>query len=61
MENSIQMEQQKWEERQLQEAYNDDYWLKTYGVSADELKETEDVNLSAKIIKVNIKNNTFHN
>jgi hypothetical protein len=61
MENSIQTERQQREERQIQDTYNDDYWLKKYGVSADELKETEDIGLSARIIQVNIKNNSFHN
>lgn len=61
MEKNIPTENQQREKRQVLDMYNDDYWLKTYGVSADELKETDDVGLSAKIIQLNLKNNNFHN
>jgi len=61
MENTLQTEKQKLAERQLHDAYNDEYWSKTYGVSAEELKETKDGGLSEKIIEINVKNNTFHN
>jgi hypothetical protein len=61
MENSIQTEERNREVSKIQDTYNDDYWTKTYGVSAEELKESKDGDLSARIIQANIKNNNFHN
>jgi hypothetical protein len=52
MENNIQKEQQQREEMQIQDTYNDEYWQKKYGVSADELKATADIGIPAKIINL---------
>ena len=53
--------QQLHEVTVINDLYNDDYWLKTYGVSAEELKETGNIGLTEKIIQVNERNNIFAN
>jgi hypothetical protein len=58
MENNIQQQQ---EATIIRDVYNDDYWLKTYGVSSEELKETGDIGLPEKIIQANAKNHNFPN
>ena len=46
---------------EIRDAYNDEYWLKKYGVSSDELKSTSEVGISAKIIEVNEKKHVYSN
>ena len=59
MENNIQTEQLKREERQIQDTYKDEYWSKKYDVSADELEKTGNIGVYAKIIEAGIKNKRF--
>ncbi|HTH83129.1 MAG TPA: hypothetical protein VL490_09350 [Mucilaginibacter sp.] len=61
MKNNIQTDDRNREVSKIQDTYNDDYWTKTYGVSPEELKETKDGDLSARIIQANIKNHSFQN
>jgi len=57
MENTLQQEKQQMQLTQVLDAYNDDYWMKKYGVSSDELKGKSDMDLPARIIAVtNIHN-----
>ena len=58
MENNAQLQQ---ETIVIQDLYNDDYWLKTYGVSAEELNEAGNIGLTEKIILVNERNHNFTN
>ncbi len=60
MENYSKTENQTKEVSQIQDNYNDEYWSKKYGVSADDLKKTHKVGISAKIIEANIKNKNFN-
>jgi hypothetical protein len=52
MENNKQQEQQQLQLSQMLDAYNDEYWMKKYGVSTEELKANPNIDLSAKIIAV---------
>jgi len=59
MENNVKKQQR--DVMEIRDAYNDEYWLKKYGVSSDELKSTEEIGISAKIIEVNEKNHVYSN
>jgi hypothetical protein len=45
--------------KNIQENYDVDYWQKKYGVSAEELKATNNVGIAAKIIEANSKKQQF--
>ena len=60
MESTVQTEKQQRERMQILDTYNDEHWLKKYGVSSAELKETKEKAISAKIIEANSKNKTLH-
>jgi hypothetical protein len=60
METTIKTEEQKKEYNQVLDNYNDEYWAKKYGVTAEELKQAaSNISITAKIIAANIKNNAF--
>lgn len=60
MKNHTRSEKEQKEEKLVQENHNDEYWTKKYDISADELKETGNIDLSTLIIKAGIKRKTFH-
>ena len=60
MKDQIKAEDIKKEEVTIQENYEDNYWLKTYGVSSEDLKKTgKNLKISDKIIKANFGNTAF--
>jgi hypothetical protein len=60
METTIKTEEQKKEYNQVLDNYNDEYWAKKYGVTAEELKQAaSNISITAKIIAASIKNNAF--
>jgi hypothetical protein len=61
MENHIKTENQKKQFNQILDNYNDEYWSKKYGVSAQDLKNTSsNLGISAKIIEATSKNMAFN-
>ena len=59
MENRIHTETENNEEKLVQETHNDQYWSKKYDISAEELEQTGNIDLSTLIIKAGIKRNSF--
>jgi len=60
MENTIKTDNQKKEYNQVLDNYNDEYWSKKYGVSAEELKQNlNNVAITAKIIEATTRKNAF--
>jgi hypothetical protein len=60
METTIKNDNQKKEYNQVLDNYNDEYWSKKYGVSAEELKQNlNDVSITAKIIAATTRKNAF--
>ncbi|WP_259067828.1 hypothetical protein HDF24_18815 [Mucilaginibacter sp. X4EP1] len=60
METTIKTEEQKKEYNQVLDNYNDEYWAKKYGVSAEELKQNStNVAITAKIIEATTRKNAF--
>lgn len=60
MESTIQTDNQKKEYNQVLDNYNDEYWSKKYGVSAEELKQNSNkVAITAKIIEATTRKNAF--
>ncbi|HEY4326067.1 MAG TPA: hypothetical protein VGN20_18905 [Mucilaginibacter sp.] len=60
MSNQIKAADPKKEEVTIQENYEDNYWLKTYGVSSEELKKSgKNLKISDKIIKANFENKAY--
>jgi|APCry1669192806_1035432.scaffolds.fasta_scaffold140043_1 hypothetical protein len=60
MSNNIKTLNAEREKVQIQENYEDGYWLKKYGVTTEELKNTRvNTGISAKIIEANFKNKAF--
>jgi hypothetical protein len=59
METNVHSEKQVIETKLLQDMHKDEYWAKKYDISADELSETENIDLSTLIIKAGIKRNSF--
>jgi hypothetical protein len=52
MENINHTDKHQQIKNHINDAYNDEYWNKKYGVSSDELKATDAANIPAKIIHV---------
>jgi hypothetical protein len=50
MENNKIAEKAKREKVQIMDTYNDEHWQKKYGVSADQLRATNDIGIPAKIM-----------
>jgi hypothetical protein len=59
MKNHSRSEKEQKEAKLVQENHNDEYWTKKYDISADELKETGNIDLSTLIIKAGIKRKSF--
>jgi hypothetical protein len=60
MKDQVKTEEIKKVEAAIQENYEDDYWLETYGVSTEELKRSgKNLGIEDKIIKANFENKVF--
>jgi len=60
MNDQIKAENIKQEEVTIQETSEDNYWQKTYGVTAEELKKLgKHLKISDKIIKANFEDKAF--
>lgn len=55
MNNSIVAEDQNREISQIRENYEDEYWAKKYGVSADDIKKSSRKDISSRIIDAAFK------
>lgn len=60
MENSVQIEKQNREVKQLKDTHNDEYWSKEYDISIDELRKEENTAISNVIIEAGIKHKSFN-
>lgn len=59
MENNRKTENQAREEKLLEETYKDEFWLKKYDVTREELKKTGKTGISSSIIEAGIKHKSF--
>jgi len=61
MDSSIKTESTEKDIIKIRENYEDDYWAKKYGVTADELKKQgNNVGIYNKIVEANFKNKVFN-